>query len=51
MVDAGFEPAKAEPLDLQSSPVDRLGNPPTESEGFEPSVQVLPEHGFSKAAH
>lgn len=24
---AGFEPAKAEPPDLQSGPVDRLGNP------------------------
>ena len=25
---AGFEPAKAEPADLQSAPVDRLGIPP-----------------------
>ena len=25
---AGFEPAKAEPTDLQSVPVDRLGTPP-----------------------
>ena len=25
---AGFEPAKAEPSDLQSDPFDRLGNPP-----------------------
>ena len=25
---AGFEPAKAEPSDLQSDPVDRLGTPP-----------------------
>ena len=25
---AGFEPAKAEPADLQSAPVDRLGTPP-----------------------
>ena len=28
---AGFEPAKAEPADLQSAPVDRLGTPPKES--------------------
>ena len=28
MVDARFELAKAMPLDLQSSPFDRLGNPP-----------------------
>jgi hypothetical protein len=26
---AGFEPAKAEPADLQSAPVDRLGTPPS----------------------
>ena len=25
---AGFEPAKAEPTDLQSVPFDRFGNPP-----------------------
>ena len=25
---AGFEPTKAEPADLQSAPVDRLGTPP-----------------------
>ena len=25
---AGFEPAKAEPSDLQSDPFDRSGNPP-----------------------
>ena len=25
---AGFEPAKAEPADLQSAPFDRFGNPP-----------------------
>ncbi len=24
----GFEPSKAEPADLQSAPVDRLGTPP-----------------------
>ena len=24
----GFEPTKAEPADLQSAPVDRLGTPP-----------------------
>ena len=24
----GFEPTKAEPTDLQSAPVDRLGTPP-----------------------
>ena len=28
----GFEPSKAEPTDLQSVPVDRLGIPPEESE-------------------
>jgi hypothetical protein len=28
VVGAGFEPAKAEPADLQSAPVDRLGTPP-----------------------
>jgi len=27
-VDAGFEPAKALPADLQSAPVGHLGNPP-----------------------
>ncbi|HCO78235.1 MAG TPA: hypothetical protein DIT50_08935, partial [Rhodocyclaceae bacterium] len=27
----GFEPTKAEPADLQSAPVDRLGTPPRES--------------------
>ena len=27
---AGFEPAKAEPSDLQSDPFDRSGTPPTE---------------------
>ena len=26
----GFEPSKAEPSDLQSAPVDRLGTPPQE---------------------
>ena len=26
---AGFEPAKAEPSDLQSDPFDRSGNPPS----------------------
>ena len=25
----GFEPPKAEPADLQSAPVDRLGTPPS----------------------
>ena len=28
---AGFEPAKAEPTDLQSVPFDRFGNPPSGS--------------------
>ena len=28
MVGEGFEPSKAEPSDLQSDPVDRLGTPP-----------------------
>ena len=28
----GFEPSKAEPTDLQSVPVDRLGTPPEERE-------------------
>ena len=27
---AGFEPAKAEPTDLQSVPFDRFGTPPTD---------------------
>ena len=27
----GFEPTKAEPADLQSAPVDRLGTPPQEA--------------------
>jgi hypothetical protein len=30
---AGFEPAKAEPSDLQSDPVDRLGTPPEIDDG------------------
>ena len=30
---AGFEPAKAEPADLQSAPVDRLGTPPEIDDG------------------
>lgn len=41
MVDAGFEPAKAEPSDLQSDPFDRSGNPPTRTEGIEPPPAVL----------
>ena len=28
VVGEGFEPSKAEPADLQSAPVDRLGTPP-----------------------
>ena len=32
MVDAGFEPAKAMPSDLQSDPFDRSGNPPESTE-------------------
>ena len=28
VVGVGFEPTKAEPADLQSAPVDRLGTPP-----------------------
>ncbi len=35
---AGFEPAKAEPTDLQSVPFDRFGNPP---EG-EPNNRLKP---------
>ena len=31
---AGFEPAKAEPTDLQSVPVDRLGTPPRNQAGY-----------------
>ena len=27
----GFEPPKAEPADLQSAPVDRLGTPPKQN--------------------
>ena len=30
----GFEPTKAEPTDLQSAPVDRLGTPPKFSRPF-----------------
>ncbi len=30
VVGEGFEPSKAEPADLQSAPVDRLGTPPYE---------------------
>ena len=30
----GFEPSKAEPSDLQSDPVDRLGIPPTRNRKF-----------------
>ena len=30
----GFEPSKAEPSDLQSDPVDRLGIPPTRNPEF-----------------
>ena len=30
----GFEPSKAEPSDLQSDPVDRLGIPPTRNREF-----------------
>ncbi len=29
VVGEGFEPSKAEPADLQSAPVDRLGTPPS----------------------
>ena len=47
MVDAGFEPAKALPADLQSAPVGHLGNPPTESTGFEPVEDFNPRR-FSK---
>ena len=31
---AGFEPAKAEPTDLQSVPFDRFGTPPTQAHYF-----------------
>ena len=31
---AGFEPAKAEPSDLQSDPFDRSGTPPDHSDVF-----------------
>ncbi len=30
----GFEPTKAEPADLQSAPVDRLGTPPRTQAGY-----------------
>lgn len=33
----GFEPTKAEPADLQSAPVDRLGTPPKR----EPEIIIL----------
>ncbi len=32
----GFEPPKAEPSDLQSDPVDRLGTPPKPAAHFRP---------------
>lgn len=42
LVDAGFEPAKALPSDLQSDPFDRSGNPPVaRTEGIEPPPAVL----------
>ena len=43
---AGFEPAKAEPADLQSAPFDRFGNPPVNQTGrikLRPSNIGLPQ--------
>ena len=43
---AGFEPAKAEPTDLQSVPFDRFGNPPK----GEPVnlLKLLPRNSLAK---
>ena len=40
---AGFEPAKAEPSDLQSDPFDRSGNPPYLSVDFLSLASSAPE--------
>ena len=37
----GFEPTKAEPTDLQSAPVDRLGTPPKIQAGHS---RIIPNH-------
>lgn len=37
----GFEPSKAEPTDLQSVPVDRLGIPPEEPEIIQTSAHPV----------
>ena len=37
----GFEPSKAEPTDLQSVPVDRLGIPPIQNRLFWDKSQSL----------
>ena len=56
VVGAGFEPAKAEPSDLQSDPFDRFGNPPfpatyrRPSLGDHPSVQRGPNQAEQPAA-
>ena len=39
---AGFEPAKAEPSDLQSDPFDRFGNPPRHRSLTAFSIRLLP---------
>ena len=49
----GFEPTKAEPADLQSAPVDRLGTPPNNElstlRGREPRCQAITLPGRVKA--
>ena len=37
---AGFEPAKAEPSDLQSDPFGRSGTPPKPSRNAEPKLEL-----------
>ncbi len=37
----GFEPPKAEPTDLQSVPVDRLGTPPNDSRALSKIIKTL----------
>src|SRR6478736_463533 len=40
MGEAGFEPAKAEPLRLQRNPVDRLGTPPAPVSILDPVYRI-----------
>ena len=47
VVGEGFEPSKAEPSDLQSDPVDRLGTPPGKR-GIIPMFEYLVNHTLNK---